>query len=102
MNKRGKDSMTKWNERWKQGLIDYLALPSDVILQLPRITVIGHLHVYIENHQGLKTFTSSELKLKTNQGYIQIIGSSFVLKTMLPEEILLQGTIKEINFIPNE
>lgn len=94
--------MSKWYQRFRPWLIQFLALPSDVILELPRITVIGQLHVYIENHQGLATYSPSELKLKTEQGYIQIIGSSFVLKMMLPEEILLEGTIDEIKFIPNK
>ncbi|MEC5422217.1 sporulation protein YqfC [Virgibacillus sp. C22-A2] len=93
--------MKKWQQGIRPWLIKYLALPSDIILELPRITIIGQLHVYIENHQGLATFTDSELKLKTNKGFIQIFGSSFVLKMMLPEEILLEGIIKEVKFIPD-
>ncbi|MBM7597927.1 sporulation protein YqfC [Virgibacillus halotolerans] len=93
--------MKSWHRGIKPWLIKYFALPSDVILELPRITIIGQIHVYIENHQGLATYTDSELKLKTNKGYIQITGSSFVLKMMLPKEILLEGTIKDIQFLPD-
>lgn len=77
-----------------------MALPSDVILELPRITMIGQIHVYVENHQGLELFSESELKLKAPKGYIQILGTSFVLKMMYPTEILLEGTIIEVKFIP--
>lgn len=94
--------MANWHQRIKPWLIKYFALPSDVILELPRITIIGQIHVYIENHQGLAAYTDSELKLKTNKGYIKISGSSFVLKMMLPKEILLEGTITDIKFLPNE
>lgn len=87
--------------RLRNGLIKYLALPSDVILELPRITIIGHIHVYVENHQGLELFSDSELKLKAPKGYIQILGSSFVLKMMYPTEILLEGTISEVKFVPH-
>lgn len=79
----------------------HLALPTDVMLELPRITMIGQIHVYIENHKGLIVYSDTELKLKTNQGYVQISGSSFVLKMMLPEEILLEGLITEVKFIPD-
>ncbi|OZU89931.1 sporulation protein YqfC [Virgibacillus indicus] len=92
--------MKKLHQRIRPWLIKYLALPSDVLLGLPRITIIGQIHVYIENHQGLATYSDNELKLKTNKGYIQITGSSFVLKMMLPEEILLEGKIKEVKFVP--
>ncbi len=79
----------------------HLALPTDVMLELPRITMIGQIHVYIENHKGLVVYSDTELKLKTNKGYVQISGSSFVLKMMVPEEILLEGLITEVRFIPD-
>ncbi|GAB3795370.1 sporulation protein YqfC [Virgibacillus kimchii] len=92
--------MKIWQQGMKPWLIKYLALPSDVVLELPRITIVGNLHVYVENHQGLITYSETELKLKSNKGYIRITGTSFVLKMMLPEEILLEGMIKEVEFIP--
>ena len=93
--------MKKLQQGLKPWLIKYLALPSDVVLGLPRITIVGDLHVYIENHQGLITYSETELKLRSNKGYIQVKGASFVLKMMLPEEILLEGMIKEVTFIPD-
>ncbi|MDY0396721.1 sporulation protein YqfC [Virgibacillus halophilus] len=78
----------------------YLGLPSDAVHELPRVTMIGQIHAYIENHNGISIFTDTELRLKTTQGYIQLTGSSFVLKLMLPEEILVEGKITDIRFIP--
>ncbi|SHF68161.1 sporulation protein YqfC [Ornithinibacillus halophilus] len=93
--------MKKIQQRIRPWLINNFALPSDVVLELPRITLIGQIHAYIENHKGLIVFTDKELKLRTTKGYVQITGSSFVLKTMLPEEILLEGTINDVRFIPD-
>ncbi|RLL48044.1 sporulation protein YqfC [Oceanobacillus piezotolerans] len=93
--------MKKWQQRVRSLLINSFALPSDVILELPRITVIGQIHVYIENHKGLEIYSDTELKLKVNKGYVQITGNAFVLRMMLPEEILLEGTITDIKFIPS-
>jgi sporulation protein YqfC len=92
--------VNKLQQRIRPWLVKYLSLPSDVVMELPRLTIIGQLHVYIENHKGLSVFTDNELRLKTTKGYIQIKGSSFVLKMMLPEEILLEGKITEVKFIP--
>lgn len=93
-------------KRWQQRILPWLsksfALPSDAVLEIPRITIIGQLHVYIEKHQGIVVFTDSELKLKSTKGFIQITGKSFVLKMMLPEEILLEGTIHEVKLLSNE
>ncbi|TQS74578.1 sporulation protein YqfC [Ornithinibacillus gellani] len=91
--------MKKWQRRIRPWLINHLSLPPDVMLELPRITIIGDIHIYVENHRGLLTFTNTELQLKSANGAIQIIGSSFVMKTMLPKEILLEGKILEVKFI---
>ncbi|KGX93583.1 hypothetical protein N781_11190 [Pontibacillus halophilus JSM 076056 = DSM 19796] len=91
--------MKKWQQRIGNWLAHHLDLPSDVILELPRVTTIGQIHAYIENHKGLIVFSDQELRLKLKQGQLQIKGKDFVLKMMLPEEILLEGVIEELTFI---
>lgn len=76
-----------------------MALPQDVMMDLPRITMIGQIHVYIENHQGLITFSDKELRLLLKQGQLLIRGNAFVIKTILPEEILLEGKIDQVTYI---
>jgi len=61
--------------------------------------MIGRLHIYIENHKGVIAFSKEELRLSMKQGQLLIKGQNFILKTILPEEILLEGTIKSIEFI---
>lgn len=90
--------MKRWLQRLQPLLVHKLSLPADLVLELPRITVVGQLHVYIENHRGLKTYTNTELTLDSTDGIIQITGKEFVIKMMLPEEILLEGTIEDITF----
>ncbi|MRH43085.1 sporulation protein YqfC [Aquibacillus halophilus] len=94
--------MNKWQLRIGNWLAEHLELPSDVILELPRITTIGQLHAYIENHKGLVLFSDTELRLKMDYGYLRISGENFVLKLMLPEEILLEGKIVEIKFVEDK
>jgi sporulation protein YqfC len=74
-------------------------LPPDVLLELPRITMIGQLHIYIENHRGLLVYSDKELRLLLKSGQLLIKGKDFVLKTMLPEEILLEGVIEHVYFV---
>lgn len=74
-------------------------LSPDVLLELPRITMLGQLHIYIENHRGLLVYSDKELRLLMKQGQLLIKGKDFVLKTMLPEEILLEGEIEHVYFI---
>ncbi|GGM31235.1 sporulation protein YqfC [Paraliobacillus quinghaiensis] len=94
--------MKKWQLQVGNWLTNHLKLPSDVLLELPRITTIGQFHAYIENHRGLILFTDTELQLKLTKGSLKIVGDHFVIKTLLPEEILVEGTIKEILFLESE
>jgi len=71
------------------------------MMDLPRITMIGQLHIYIENHRGLLTFSDKEVRLLLKQGQLLIKGNAFVIKTILPEEIMLEGKIEHVQYIEN-
>jgi sporulation protein YqfC len=91
--------MKKWRHNITNWMTNTLELPADVVMDLPRITMIGQLHIYIENHRGVLRFTNHELRLRLKQGQLLIKGKDFVLKTILPEEILLEGTIEQVLYL---
>lgn len=88
-----------WGKKVKQLMTKTMDLPQDVMMDLPRITMIGQLHIYIENHRGLLAFTDSEVRLMLKNGQLLIKGDAFVIKTILPEEIMLEGKIDKVYFI---
>ncbi|MGE7182860.1 sporulation protein YqfC [Peribacillus sp. NPDC006672] len=88
-----------WGKKVKQLMTKTMDLPQDVMMDLPRITMIGQLHIYIENHRGLLAFTDSEVRLMLKSGQLLIKGNAFVIKTILPEEIMLEGKIDKVYFI---
>ncbi|MDR4948636.1 sporulation protein YqfC [Neobacillus cucumis] len=89
----------KWGQRVRNWMANKMDLPQDVIMDLPRITMIGQIHIYVENHRGLLAFTDKELRLLLKQGQLLIKGKGFVIKTILPEEILLEGKIDQVIYI---
>lgn len=89
----------KWGQRVRSWITKKMDLPQDVMMDLPRITMVGQIHIYIENHRGLITFTDKELRLLLKNGQLLIRGKSFVIKTILPEEILLEGRIDQVTYI---
>ncbi len=92
--------MANWRDRAKTWLMRKTALPADALLDLPRVTMIGNIHVYIENHNGLIQFSNEELRLALKQGQqMQIKGNNFIIKTILPEEILLEGKVEQILYL---
>lgn len=89
----------KWRYHLARWMTKTIELPPDVMMDLPRITMVGQLHIYIENHRGLLTFTDTELRLLLKQGQLLIKGEAFVIKTILPEEILLEGKINQVLYL---
>jgi sporulation protein YqfC len=91
-----------WGQRVRHWMARKMDLPQDVMMDLPRITMIGQIHIYIENHRGLLTFTDNELRLLLKQGQLMVKGKAFVIKTILPEEILLEGKIDQVIYIKED
>ena len=89
----------KWGHYVRNWMTKNMELPQDVMMDLPRITMIGQIHIYIENHRGLITFSDKELRLLLKQGQLLIKGKAFVIKTILPEEILLEGKIDQVIYL---
>ncbi|NRD80801.1 sporulation protein YqfC [Bacillus sp. BRMEA1] len=92
----------KWATRVRNWMAKKMDLPQDVMMDLPRITMIGQIHIYIENHRGMLAFTDKELRLLLKQGQLLIKGKAFVIKTILPEEILLEGKIDQVIYITED
>lgn len=91
--------MRRLNKMVRRWMTDKMDLPADVMMDLPRITMIGQLHIYIENHRGVLRFSNQELRLLLEQGQLLIKGDGFVIKTILPEELLLEGRIDQVLYI---
>jgi len=91
----------KWRQQLTRWITNTIELPPDVMMDLPRITMVGQLHIYIENHRGLLTFSDKEVRLLLKQGQLLIKGNAFVIKTILPEEIMLEGKIEHVQYIEN-
>lgn len=88
-----------WLQEMRKWMTEKMDLPEDVMMDLPRITMIGQIHIYIENHRGLLTFADDEVRLLLKQGQLLIKGEKFVIKIILPEEILLQGKVVEVIYL---
>ncbi|SEN56545.1 sporulation protein YqfC [Amphibacillus marinus] len=73
-----------------------IGMTMDMQIKLPRITMIGDLHVYIENHRGILRFTADEIELNVSGGTLLINGEELVIKMLLSEEILIEGMIRSI------
>lgn len=79
-----------------QRMAKMLELPSDVVLNMPKTTLIGGVQVFIENHAGLLAYEPGEIRIRTVQGEIVITGTGLQIGSILPRELIVDGRISHI------
>lgn len=76
-----------------------LDLPQDVTFDMPRVTLIGNVQLYIENYRGVLHFSSERLRLSLTAGELEVLGKELVIRAILSEEVLVEGTISDVKYI---
>ncbi|MCZ8518718.1 MULTISPECIES: sporulation protein YqfC [Paenibacillus] len=92
--------MRSLTRRLNQFTAKLLDLPQDVVMDLPRMTMIGNMQLYIENHRGVLHFSSDLLKLALSKGRLEVYGSDLVIRAILSEEVFVEGLIQDVKYIP--
>jgi sporulation protein YqfC len=91
--------MRRFTRKFTKWTADMLDLPQDVIFDLPRVTIIGNMQLYVENHRGVLQFTGEYLKLALSQGSMEVYGQQLSIRAILPEEMFIEGIIREVKYL---
>ncbi|WP_353096079.1 sporulation protein YqfC [Tissierella praeacuta] len=91
--------MKRQIENVKYNISEVLELPIDIMMDLPRLTVIGNVEASLLNHKGIIEYTKETIRVNTKSGIFKITGEDLEIKTILSEEIIIVGLIKDIEII---
>jgi len=86
-------------DRLEQILGDMLELPKDLVLDLPRLVVIGQRELYLENHKGIIEYGDSCIKINLSRGLLEIEGEGLEIKLIMPDEVTITGLINCLRFV---
>ncbi|WP_213975248.1 sporulation protein YqfC [Tepidanaerobacter acetatoxydans] len=84
------------SEGIRQKISDALDLPQDVILNVPKVILTGRIAAFIENHKGIIQYNSELVKINTSIGVVCIKGAGLLIKTIIADEITVEGKITAI------
>ncbi|NLU10546.1 MAG: sporulation protein YqfC [Tepidanaerobacter acetatoxydans] len=84
------------SEGIRQKISDALDLPQDVILDVPKVILTGRIAAFIENHKGIIQYNSELVKINTSIGVVCIKGAGLLIKTIIADEITVEGKITAI------
>ena len=85
-------------EKTREILAEKLDLPKDVILNLPKITIIGNDEITIENHKGIILFERTIIKINTKVKIVNIEGEDFEILYIGDSTITISGKFKSIRY----
>lgn len=80
-------------------MAEVLDFPEDLALDLPRITLVGNIHLNIENHKGIISYTPNEVRLKVSEGYLVARGAAFALRSISQSDVFLEGEINSLQIV---
>ncbi len=83
----------------KKQFSEFLEIPGDVMLDLPKIILIGNIQLFIENHRGIIEYTPEVVRISVQEGELAVSGEDLMLRNILPDELCVEGKIKSLNFL---
>lgn len=84
--------------KFREYVADTLHLPKDVIMDLPRISICGDKEIYIENHKGIITYTDLEIRVKMNDGIINLFGKKLRIIMLEPDRMIVNGDFERVEY----
>ncbi|MBC9785043.1 sporulation protein YqfC [Heliobacillus mobilis] len=85
-------------QRLQKALAGLLEMPKDVLMDYPKVTMIGNVQLVLENHRGIVEYTEERIRVLVTGGQLEIFGEKLVLRTILPEELMVEGRIHQVHF----
>jgi len=80
----------------RQMLAELFDLPKDVVLDLPRITLVGNFQLTVENHRGVALYRREQIVIGCSGGRISISGRDLEIGYIYREEIAIAGHIQRV------
>lgn len=97
--KRKQKQNEKQTKDIKNKLAELLDIPKEVVLNIPKFTIIGNNDMIIENYKGIIEYDTSKIRINTGVGVVKVCGAKLVLKEITSEDLLIKGQISGVEFL---
>lgn len=98
-SKRGRNNNSSIKKSVREKFAEMLELPRDLVLDRPRLTMIGSSDMMIENYKSLLEYDDGRMRINTGTGIIRITGSDLVIREISQDDIVVSGTVRSVEFI---
>jgi sporulation protein YqfC len=85
--------MDKRRRPWKRTVLRALDLPEEADGETVKVTMIGHDHLLVENHQGVLQFAADVVRLYSGDGVVRVEGDGLTLVEFSAGRAVVRGRI---------
>lgn len=86
-------------KRLREKFTEVLELPKELILDLPKLTMVGNGDMMIENYKSVMEYGSARIRVNTGLGIVKITGKGLLIKEITSEDIIISGEIHTLEFV---
>ena len=90
--------MVELKKKFQGVLAETFELPKEILLDLPRVTIIGNQHLYVQNHRGIVEYTDKIIRISVSGGELIVKGDKLIIRNVFSEEIFIEGVIDRLNY----
>lgn len=98
-SRRKKDKKEEPKVRLKEKITEMLELPKEIVLNIPKLTLVGNRNLIIENYKGIIEYETGKVRINTGIGIVKIMGNCLSIKEITSEDIMIEGDIETFEFM---
>lgn len=83
----------------KNRIAESFELPKEVLLDIPKLRILGNNELYLENHKGIVEYTSEIIRINIKNGLVKVNGSNLHVKEISNESVLILGDITSLEYV---
>ncbi|MBO5453458.1 MAG: sporulation protein YqfC [Clostridia bacterium] len=83
----------------KEKLAEKSGMPREIVLNYPKLTLIGNNELEIENYKGIIEYSDTLIRLNTYLFMFRIEGSELEISSVTTDFISVRGKIKGIEML---
>ncbi len=83
----------------KERVTEILELPKEIVLNMPKLTMLGNGDLIIENYKGIVEYDRDLIRVNTTAGIVRVRGTNVYIKEITPESIMIYGDIESLEFM---
>ncbi len=89
--------MSKMNlGKWKEGLVESLELPKDLMYGAVLVSITGRQEILIENYRGILEYSQNHISLQTKTCRLVVRGKNLNISYYTNEEMKITGMIDSL------